>query len=268
MGVESMSIRIEPLTAVLGARVAGIDPSALDEKVDEQIAETLRRALDEHQVIFLPGLHPTPDRHKALAEIFGTPEVHEEGREEDRRTAYYADEEKLILVIDSDRNAANFWHTDATFRKRPPAVSVIAIQVVPERGGDTLWLDTYRAFEALPGAVQTLARGLRAIHGHPGVSETNPHPFVRTHPRTGREALWINRGWTTGIEGISARQAKPLLEFFFEVMEQPEFTCRWSWGAGDVAVWDNRCTMHYALRDFGDAERRIHRVTVAGEVPA
>jgi taurine dioxygenase len=259
-----MLLQINPLGAALGARVEGVIPSELDPASCEQ----LRLAFDAHQVLFFPELNPTPDEHKALASVFGEPEVHTEGREEDRRTAHYADSEKLILIIDSGRNAANFWHTDATFKKAPPGASMITIRAVPPHGGDTMWLDTYRAFDELAPPIQEMARGLRAIHGHPGISETNPHPVVRTHPRTGRPALWVNRGWTTGLEGVPPRQAQPLLRFFFDAMEQPEYTCRWTWSEGDVAVWDNRCTMHYALRDFGDAYREIHRITVAGEKPA
>jgi taurine dioxygenase len=262
-----MSIQIEGLSAALGARVLGLSGDALD-RGDPSIEATLNDAFATHQVLFFPGLSPTPEQHIRLAEVFGVPEVHVEGRAEDRATAHYADDDNLILVIDSGRNAANYWHTDATFKKAPPSASIITIQVVPPSGGDTLWLDTYRAFDELAPPIQDLARNLRAIHGHPGVSETNSHPVVRTHPATGRDALWINRGWTTGLEGVSPRQAQPLLRFFFESMEQPEYTCRWSWSAGDVAIWDNRCTMHYALKDFGDEYREIHRITLAGDLPS
>ncbi len=259
-----MQLQIEPLNAALGASVRGLVLSELD----VARRDTLLDAFDQHQVLFFPQLNPTAVEHRAIASVFGEPEVHIEGREVDRSSARYVDDENLILVIDSGRNPANFWHTDATFRKRPPGASVIAIRTVPPRGGDTLWLDTYRAFDELAPPIKELARSLRAIHGHPGISDTNPHPVVRTHPRTGREALWLNRGWTTGLEAVPTIQAQPLLRFFFDAMEQPEYTCRWSWSVGDVAVWDNRCTMHYALRDFGDDYREIHRITVAGEVPA
>jgi taurine dioxygenase len=264
--VFGMAIQIEPLSAALGARILGLEDGHL-ERPDPVTKRFLNDAFEAHQVLFFPELNPTPGQHKRLAQIFGEPEVHVEGREEDRATAHYADDENLILVIDSGRNAANFWHTDATFRKEPPSASIIAMRAVPPRGGDTLWLDTYRAFAELPSPVQDMARRLRGIHGHPGVSETNPHPVVRTHPTTGREALWINRGWTTGLEGVPPRQAQPLLGFFFDAMEQPEYTCRWSWSEGDVAIWDNRCTMHYALRDFGDDYREIHRITLEGQAP-
>lgn len=259
-----MDIRVEDSSAALGARVHGVIIKDLDEKTKAR----LREAFLEHKVLFFPELDPTPAEHKALATVFGEPEVHVEGREEDRRSAHYADPENLILVIDSGRNAANFWHTDATFRETPPSTSMIVTRAVPPKGGDTLWLDTVRAYEELALPIQELARGLRAIHGHPGVSELNSHPVVRTHPETGRLALWVNRGWTTGLEDIPPRQARPLLNFFFDAMEQPEYTCRWSWSVGDVAVWDNRCTMHYALRDFGDEYREIHRITTAGDRPA
>jgi len=257
-----MQIRVEPLSASLGARVEGLAVDALD---DASLG-VLQEALDLHQVLFFPELDPTPAQHKALASVFGEPERHGDPKE-DQREAYYADDEKLISIIDSKRNPANFWHTDATFREAPPGASCLAVKVLPERGGDTLWLDTYRAFEELAAPVQELARQLRAIHGYPGRTATNSHPVVRTHPRTGRQALWVNRGWTTGLEGIPHKQAQSLLNFFFDAMEQPEYTCRWSWSLGDVAIWDNRCTMHYALLDFGDAYREIHRVIVAGEKP-
>ena len=131
-----------------------------------------------------------------------------------------------------------------------------------------MWLDTYRAYEELPPPLRTLAGQLWAVHGHRGLTDQNVHPVIRTHPETGRKALWINRGWTTGLQEVDPRQAQPLLAFFFDVMEQPEYTCRWSWSLGDVAVWDNRCTMHYALADFGEEYREIHRVILAGDRPS
>jgi taurine dioxygenase len=258
-----MDIRIEPLPAALGARVLGVRVNELREAEHQ----CLQDAFDAHQVLFFPELHPSPEEHLRLARVFGEPEVHIEGRAVDRENSKYVDEDHLIHVIDSSRNAANFWHTDATFKEIPPGASMIVARSIPASGGDTMWLDTYRAFEDLAEPIQEMARGLRAIHGHPGISELNSHPVVRTHPRTGREALWINRGWTTGLENVPAGQAQLLLHFFFETMERPESTCRWSWTEGDVALWDNRCTMHYALRDYGDDFRSIHRLTIEGEVP-
>lgn len=261
-------IRVAPLSAALGARVEGLDPALFDgDGPDAVTQETLRQAFDDHQVLFFPELDPTPAQHLGLARVFGEPEVHVEGRAVDRADARYVDDDRFILVIDSGRNAANYWHTDATFRERPPAASVLAMRAAATSGGDTLWLDGYRAYEELAPPLQQLARSLRAIHGHPGASETNVHPVVRTHPRTGRDALWINRGWTSGLADVPVRQAQPLLRALFEAMEQPEYTCRWSWSTGDVAIWDNRCTLHYALRDFGDEFREVHRITLAGDVP-
>jgi taurine dioxygenase len=258
-----LQLEVTPLSASLGARVHGLRVDELDDAGREFLVD----AFDEHQVLFFPGLTPTPSQHKALASVFGEPELHGDAKE-DKREAFYADAEKLISIIDSKRNPANFWHTDATFRERPPAASCLAVKVLPERGGDTLWLDSYQAFEELTPPLQALARSLRAVHGYRGVTATRVHPVVRTHPRTGREALWINRGWTSGLADMPPKQGKALLEFFCDVMEQPEYTCRWSWSVGDVAIWDNRCTLHYALLDFGDAYREIHRVIIAGEKPS
>ena len=258
-----MTFRIEPTSGALGASVQGLDLQSLDDATRDR----LRESFLEHQVLFFPGLAPNPEEHKALAAVFGTPEVHGEPGE-DQREAYYADDERLISIIDSKRSPANFWHTDATFRERPPAAACLCVRVLPPRGGDTMWLDTYRAYDRLAPPLQELAEQLRAVHGHRGMTDQNVHPVVRTHPETGRRALWINRGWTTGLEGVDYKQAQRLLEFFFDVMEQPEYTCRWSWSLGDVAVWDNRCTMHYALADFGDEYREIQRVILEGDRPA
>jgi len=258
-----MALRIEPTSAALGAVVHDVRVSDLGEAESAE----LREAFLAHQVLFFPELSPTPEEHKKLASVFGTPEVHG-APGEDQREAWYADDERLISIIDSKRSPANYWHTDATFRKRPPGASCLAVRVLPSRGGDTMWLDTYSAYEALGEPVRALADQLRAIHGHRGMTDTNVHPLVRTHPGTGRKALWVNRGWTTGLESIPPKQARPLLDFFFDVMEQPEYTCRWSWSLGDVAIWDNRCTMHYALADFGDEYREIQRVILEGEAPA
>jgi len=256
------TIRIEPLSAALGALVRGVSLGHLDDA-----AEAIRDAFDAHQVLFFPELEPSPEEHVALARVFGEPEVHVEGRQVDRDNTRYVDADHYVHVIDSNRNPANFWHTDATFKKAPPAASMIVARSIPPSGGDTLWLDTYSAFAALANPIQDMLRQLKAIHGHRGVSELNAHPIARTHPSTGREALWVNRGWTIGVEGLPTQQAQGLLRFLFDTMEQPEYTCRWSWTEGDVAVWDNRCTLHYALKDYGDDYRAMHRLTIAGEVP-
>lgn len=258
-----MSLTIEPLSGALGARVYGADLESLSKAREAE----LRQAFLEHQVLFFPELGPEPEGHKRLASIFGVPEVHGSS-DEDQREAFYADDDRLVSIIDSKRNPANFWHTDATFRERPPAASCLCVRVLPSRGGDTMWLDTYRAYESLAPPLQALADGLRAVHGHRGLTDQNVHPVVRTHPETGRRALWVNRGWTTALEGVDYKQGQRLLEFFFDVMEQPEYMCRWSWSVGDVAVWDNRCTMHYAIADFGDEYREIQRVILAGDRPA
>ena len=131
-----------------------------------------------------------------------------------------------------------------------------------------MWLSTYRAYEELSPPLKQMVEGLTAVHGRMGATEFSSHPIVRTHPETGRKALWVNRGWTIAIGGMQFKEGQLLLNFFFDYMEQPESTCRWAWSVGDIAIWDNRCTLHYALRDYGDADREIHRIILAGEVPA
>lgn len=257
-----MAISVTPTRGAIGAVVSGLDPDL----VDGDAADQLRTAWFQHQVLFFPELGATPEQHLRIASAFGEPEVHGDPSEDHRQT-WYVDGHDEIQIIDSKRNPANFWHTDATFRVEPPKAAVLSMQVLPERGGDTMWVDSYGAYEALAPALRQLADGLTAIHGRPGLTELTEHPVVRTHPDTGRRALWVNRGWTTGLADMPSAQAQAVLNLFFDHLEQPERTIRWSWNPGDLAIWDNRCTMHYAIADFGDEYREIHRVILAGDRP-
>lgn len=257
-----MELTVTPTRGAFGAVVEGLDVDDLEAAQ----ADRLRGAWLDHQVLFFPGLHASPDQHLQVAKVFGDVEVHGDPAEDHRRT-WYVDGHDEIQIIDSKRNPANFWHTDATFRAEPPKAAVLNMQVLPDRGGDTMWIDSQRAYDTLAPPLQRLADDLTAIHGRPGLTELTEHPVVRTHPDTGRRTLWVNRGWTTGLADVPAAQADAILALFFDHLEQPERTIRWSWSPGDLAIWDNRNTMHYAIADYGDDYREIHRIILSGDRP-
>lgn len=256
-----VSITVTPLPQALGARVEGLD---LNGPIGSDAASQLLHAWHENLVLFFPGLRMDEAQQMALGEIFGDLAATSQDASADLRQHETKGEQAQILVLDGARrqDRADSWHTDVTFADQPPIGSLLSMKVCPDTGGDTLWSNQYAAYEALSPAIRTLVDGLHAIHGRPGLTRTTTHPMVITHPGSGRRALFVNRGWTTGVEGLSPIEAKGLLEMLFNHTERPEFAVRWTWHAGDAALWDNRCTMHYAVNDYGSAERILNRVTI------
>lgn len=198
-----------------------------------------------------------------------------------------------ILVLDGAQGGRNArWHTDVTFMPAPPAASVLVGDVMPAFGGDTMWADTRTAYERLSPAVQAAIDTLEAVHrisplaywGEPfdtalgrddaqrlfdDAAKVPPviHPVVRVHPVTGRKNLFVNPGFTTHIVGMSRIESDGLLRLLYEHATQPELVLRHRWRAGDVVIWDNRATMHYAVDDYGAAQRCMRRVTIRGTTP-
>ncbi|MCF2526044.1 TauD/TfdA dioxygenase family protein [Yinghuangia soli] len=254
-----MSLSIRQLPQALGAVVTG-----LPEKFDSVLGEQLHEAWMEHLVLFFPQAHLDDERLVELGSLFGDLAATTPGEENDARD-YMTKLGKggEILELDSDKErGANIWHTDLTFAETPSIGALLSMQVCPERGGDTMWLNQYRAYETLAEPVRILADSLRAKHGRAPFTGTAVHPVVTTHPVTGRRTLFVNRGWTAGIEGLSSIESNAILRMLCEHAERPENTVRWTWQAGDAALWDNRCTQHYAINDYGDAKRVLHRVAI------
>ena len=253
---------ITPLPQALGALVEGLDLAA---GIDDDVAQRLRHAWHENLVLFFPGLGLTMDQHVALGAVFGTLAATSQGQD-DHRAHEALGPNGEILVLDGARPAdrANAWHTDVTFTPSPPIGSLLSMQTCPDKGGDTLWSSQYAAYDALAPSVRQFIDGLDAVHGRPGLTDSSTHPVVVTHPDTARRALFVNRGWTARIVGLSQIESNGILGMLFDHSERPEFTTRWTWHAGDAALWDNRCTMHYAVNDYGDAARVLHRVTIYG----
>lgn len=263
------SITAEPVTPVIGAEIGGID---LGKPLDEVQVKDLRNALLKYQVLFFRDQHMDMDQHKALGRNFGTLHCHPaipgpEGHPE-------------ILMLHSDaerRSAASAWHSDVSCDQVPNLGSILYGKVIPESGGDTCWASMYAAYDGLSDPMKEFLTSLTGIHEsehvYSKIEESVPnypraeHPVVRTHPETGRPALFVNSVFTTGIKELRTAEARSLLAFLFRHIETPEFQVRFRWKENSVAFWDNRCTQHRAMADFYPLTRTMQRVTINGTKP-
>ncbi len=276
-------LHVRRLTARTGAELCDVDLGALD---DQDLVE-IRRALLAHRVVFFRDQEIGASEQIAFASRLGK-------LTRSHPTLPQLTEDPEIFDLDSAAGAAaNHWHTDVTFVEHPPTFSVLRALIVPEVGGDTLWANTVAAYGDLPANLRVLADGLRAVHsnGHDygrvdvaklqgvlrpeqleyvkafisQVFETE-HPVVRIHPETGERALLLG-GFAHRLAGHTNTESVDLMRILQSYVTRPENIVRWHWQPGDVAVWDNRSTQHYAIYDYGDARRRMQRVTTAGIAP-
>jgi alpha-ketoglutarate-dependent taurine dioxygenase len=271
------ALKIEPLTPALGAVVAGVD---LASEMDSTTVAAVRAGLLAHKLLLFRGQRLDPSAITRAAVNFGEPtpahpvEPSIEGHPE-------------VLSLASDEGArADIWHSDLTFQERPPLGALLHAVEVPAVGGDTIWADMAAAYETLSAPLRQFLKGLTASHSaakaggyfaerdatggraaRTAASEPVHHPVVRVHPETGAPSLFVNPLFTDKIDGLRRRESDALLDLLHNTATGPEHLCRWRWAAGDVAFWDNRCTMHYALLDFGTARRRMVRVALEGDVP-
>lgn len=265
-------ITVTKSTPAVGATVTGANLADLD---DETFAE-LRRALLEHCVVFFRDQHMTIDQHIAFGRRFGDLDVHPAagnatGREE-------------ILVISADENSARAngegWHSDVSCLPEPPMGSILYMHEVPPTGGDTMFASMYAAYDALSEKMRSYLEGLTAVHSgehiyrgtYEGVEDKasyprSSHPVVRTHPETGRKCLFVNRAFTTHIQGVPRDESDAILAYLYDHMEHPNFQVRFQWEPNSVAFWDNRCAQHRAIWDYWPHRRYGHRVTVKGDTP-
>ncbi|WP_202301449.1 taurine dioxygenase [Dryocola clanedunensis] len=277
----SEKVNIVPLGPYIGGLVSGVD---LTRSLSDNQFEQLYHALIRHQVLFFRDQAITPQQQRALAMRFGDLHIH---------PVYpHAEGVEEIIVLDThDDNPPDNdnWHTDVTFIETPPAGAILAAKTLPETGGDTLWTSGIAAYEALSEPFKRLLSGLEAEHDfrksfpeykHTGSEAEhqrwreavikNPplnHPVVRTHPVSGRQALFVNEGFTTRIVDLTQKESDALLAFLFAHVTKPEFQVRWRWQENDIAIWDNRVTQHYANTDYLPARRIMHRATILGDKP-
>jgi len=272
-------LEVRPIAGALGAEVHGVDVAA---DLDDATITAIRGALLDHGVIFFRDQNLDPERQKAFARRFGPIFIHPnfKGTQPDPEIVEIRREPGDTRVVGEE------WHTDGTMVPEPPLGAILYAVEVPPYGGDTLFANQYLAYEALSDGMKAMLEGMRAIHSDrrvagPGVGlnakratkvreddtwqETvTAHPVVRTHPETGRKCLFVNASYTLGFEGMTREESRPLLDYLLEHGHRPEFTCRFRWGNGSIAFWDNRCTKHLAINDSGPFRRVMRRVQVAG----
>jgi taurine dioxygenase len=271
-----VDIRIQKLTPTLGAEVSGID---LREPLSDEALASVRKLLLEYHALFFRDQALDPDQLIALARRFGEIDVHAFGR-------HLPDfpEVGLIDQTEPERDGANRWHTDSTFMEKPPFGAVLQAVRLPSEGSDTCWASMIAAYDKLSPALRKTLDGLTATHdvsgpliraiegGHSigSLDEVRAawplvtHPVVCRHPETGRKLLYVNSNFTTRINEVSDAESEALLHFLFDWVRTPELQLRFRWTEGAVALWDNRCTQHYAVADYRE-RRTMHRVTIAGD---
>jgi len=264
-------ITVKRLTGAIGAEVLGAN---LNHPLDERTFAAIHQAFLDHCMLVFRGQFLDPAAQTAFADRWGK--------------AFHAPYLKQLeiphhpeVLAQNNLGKANsytteVWHSDQSFLSAPPAHSILAAQVLPEAGGDTMFANQYLAYETLSEGMKHILQELRARHrgaklalvtASEDSAPPQSHPIVRTHPETGRKGLYVNRLYTYGIEGLTEAESRGLLDFLFEQNCRPEFTYRHQWTPGDVIMWDNRCALHYAVHDYGEAPRVMHRITVAGDIP-
>ena len=252
---------------------------------DDAVAE-IRRAWLDHSVVFFRDQVLGPEDFLAFARRVGEPVEYPFVKGIDGFP-------EIIVVSKLPHETVNFggiWHSDTVYLERPPMATMLVAREVPPVGGDTMWSSMYAAYEALSPGMQRLLESLRAVNSSAlaDVSKTREdrirdsgadtssdgareylaeHPVVRTHPETGRKALYVNVAHTLRFVDMTEEESRPLLQYLFEHSVRPEFTCRFQWRVGSVALWDNRCVMHNPINDYHGHTRTMHRISLAGDVP-
>jgi taurine dioxygenase len=268
-------MQVSRIAGALGAEIHGVDLSK------ETPPEAIRRAFLEHQVIFFRNQTLTPAQFMAFARCMGKPVEYPfvkgiEGFPE------------LIEVKKLEHERHNFggiWHSDTAYLEIPPMGSMLLAREVPPFGGDTLFASQYLAYESLSEGMRRLLDGLVAVNASAKADVTRTredrvkeqegaskhfeaeHPVIRTHPETGRKALYVNVAHTVRFKGMTEEESAPLLRFLFEHQVKAEFTCRFQWRVGSLAFWDNRCAQHNPINDYHGHRRVMHRITLAGDKP-
>ncbi len=276
-----MTVSVEPVSGMVGAVVRGVDLSG---PLDETTVAEIWQAFLDHHVLFFHDQDLSPEAQVRFGRSFGELDTHPfvEGME------LYPEVIEIITEPDDRINFGGGWHTDVTFLDQPDLGSILYAVDVPAVGGDTLFANQHSAYEALSETMKEILDGLVAKHSAgpqyaeggystrsrsmktKSAADTDRvvrHPLVRTHPETGKKALYVNRAFTVGIEGMRLEESAALLEFLFDHAVREPFTCRFRWSPGSVAMWDNRSVQHYALHDYRGQRRYMRRITLKGDRP-
>jgi taurine dioxygenase len=279
-------LEVSRIAGSLGAEIEGVD---LSRDLDEEVIGEIRQALLDNLVIFFRDQTLTPDRQLAFARRWGDIHLHP-------YMAGMDDYPEVLEIKKTPADKKNFggsWHSDQMFTAKPAMGTMLYAKEVPSAGGDTLFTNQYLAYESLSDGMRAMLDPLKAVSrgdnfsSHDGKTRkefyadkismkvkdpgetqtTTAHPLIRTHPETGRRALYIG-GHVHKLENMTEAESRPLIDFLMQHSTRPEFTCRFRWQSGSVAFWDNRCTQHFAINDYDGSRREMHRTTIAGERPA
>ncbi len=255
---------VDPISPSIGAEIRGIDLAT----ADDELHAAIHQAMLDHKVLAIRDQgHLTPEQHKTFARWWGELDIH-------GYAPAISDEHPEILDIHNRGKRYTIteaWHTDVTWKPKPPLTSLLLAREIPPTGGDTMFTNLELAYDSLSDGMKQMLDPLKALHGPPDVfmkmsgkesTEWVTHPVIRTHPETGRKCIYVNVAFTKHFEHMTVAESRPLLEWLFERCHRPDFTCRIQWEPGTLVMWDNRCTQHYAIHDHGDAVRNMHRVTV------
>lgn len=267
-------MNVQPVAGSLGAELTGVDLSA----VNDEIFDEIYRAFVEHQVVFFRDQSLTSDDYLAFARRWGEIKLYPY-----MKGLPTHPEILEILKTETDTYAfGNAWHSDQSYTAVPAKATMLYGVEVPPAGGDTQFANMYWAYEALSDGMKAMLNKLKGVNvgaqraanwdtlsemqrKEPGnVQVHSVHPIVRTHPDTGRQSLYVG-SHTIQFDGMTKEESAPLLDFLKAHAVRPEFTCRFRWGPGSLAIWDNRCTLHYATDDYSGVRRAMHRITIEGE---
>lgn len=279
-------IEVTPLGDALGAEIRGVDASR---PMSKRVFQEVHQAWLEHHVVYFRSQVLSPDQQLAFARQWGEIHIHPFNKPIEGHPEIL----EILKTEEMTRNNGGRWHSDQMYTCRPAKATILYARDVPRIGGDTLFANAYRAYDALSDGMRDTLSALQAINNgdsrrHPsgmtraervsagigtmaqkdpgGVQTVSSHPVIRTHPETGRRALYIG-GHTERFEGMTEAESRPLLDYLLAVATRPEFTCRLRWEVGTLTMWDNRCTQHFAINDYDGERRCVHKITVAGDLP-
>lgn len=277
---KDATLQLEKAAGAVGAHISGVSLTMLTQS-NALLAE-IRSALLEHEVLFFRDQDLSAGELQECARRFGRLEGHPA-----YPTVADAPDVQILESTEQKPSKIELWHSDMTFRSSPPAMTLLHAQIVPSFGGDTLWASARAAYAACSQPLKTLLDELTAVHdfrhgfresltepgGLPrlaGAIDDNPpvtHPLVRTHPETAKKVIYVNALFTTHIPGLAKAESAMLLDFLYRHIVTEEFTVRLNWRPNTVAIWDNRSTQHKPVNDYFPQRRKMHRITIAGEVP-
>lgn len=278
-------INVEQVAGACGAVVQGVDLAA---DLDDTEVARIRQALLDHEVVFFRDQRLDPEQQVRFSRRLGPPSPVP-------FVQPIPEHPEVIAVVREATETHGYtfgglWHSDFSFLPEPPSASILHALEVPPFGGDTVWASQTLAYRQLSPGMRQMLVGLAGVHSavnayspkmqavhdtfagmtvqtDESATRVQTHPVVRAHGETGRPALFVNAQYTVGLRGFAPHEAKPLLDFLFAHATRTDFTCRWQWRVGDVAIWDNRSVQHMAMADFTGHRRAMHRTTVAGEAP-